>query len=323
MAFPHKLVTRGAWLASGVVLVLVIARRLESDGRQPVPRVDVPSPPAAVRAPRPTRAVVSAGDRVAAEDIILSLTRVGNGENRVEGFTLKRPMHVRVLALGEALGGQLYDYGAILDAKTRKTVWAMDLAHTEHAGGADKNRMEDEVVSLDPGSYLVYYVTDDSHSYDDWNSAEPDYPALWGITLISEDGPVDRKVVLPYDDGENDAVLARIVGVGDDADLERRFTLDRTSDVRVYAIGEGDDDEMYDYAWIEDARTGHVVWRMTYGDTEHAGGAQKNRLFDRTVHLPAGEYRVRYQSDDSHSFGDWNEDAPRDPFSYGVTVFRQ
>jgi hypothetical protein len=321
MAFPHKLVTRGAWLASGAVLVLVIARRVESDGRQPVPQADEP-PPTHVRAPAPTRAVVSAGDRVDAKDIIVSLTMVGDDENRVEGFTLTRPMDVRVLALGEESSGQLYDYGAILDAKTRKTVWAMKVGKTEHAGGANKNRMEDEIVSLDAGSYLVYYVTDDSHSYDDWNDDAPDYPALWGITLISMDGPVDRKVVRPYDDRENDAVLARIVGVGDDEDLERRFTLDKTSDVRVYAIGEGDDDEMYDYAWIEDARTQHVVWRMTYADTEHAGGAQKNRLFDGTLRLPAGEYCVRYQSDDSHSFGDWNADAPRDPFSYGVTIFR-
>ena len=61
---------------------------------------------------------------------------------------------------------------------------------------------------------------------------------------------------------------------------------------------------------------------MTYRETEHAGGARKNRLFDRAIRLQAGQYTLVYQSDDSHSFGDWNSEAPDDPFYYGVTVFR-
>jgi hypothetical protein len=227
-----------------------------------------------------------------------------------------------VLALGEALDGQLYDYGTILDATTRKPVWKMTLADTHHAGGHDKNRMVDEVIALDAGSYLVQYVTDDSHSYEDWNADAPSYPALWGITVLSTKGPVDRDAVRPYDDGANDAVVARVVGVGDNEYHEQWFTLEETTEVRIYAIGEGQDGEMYDYAWIEDAG-GNVLWRMTYPETDHAGGAQKNRIIDAVLRVPAGEYRLVYQTDDSHSFEDWNMAAPVDPYSYGVTLFRQ
>ena len=66
---------------------------------------------------------------------------------------------------------------------------------------------------------------------------------------------------------------------------------------------------MVDYGWIEDAKSGRRVWEMTYRMTEHAGGAKKNRRFDGVIRLPAGEYVLRYETDGSHSFGDWNADA--------------
>ncbi len=316
MAFPHSLITRTAWFVSAVVAVTLISKTLGKDDRRSerTTRVTV----ARERAPK----MVPARARLDTENIILSLTMLGDDESVVEGFTLTRPMEVRVLALGEALNGQLYDYGTILDATTRTPVWQMELHDTHHAGGADKNRMVDEVISLDAGSYLVHYVTDGSHSYEDWNAAAPSYPALWGITVLSPHGPVDRDVVRPYDDEDNDAVVARIVGVGDHELHEQWFTLEQDAEVMVYAIGEGGASGMSDYAWIEDAG-GEVVWRMAYSDTDHAGGAQKNRVFDGILRIPAGEYRLVYQTDDSHSFGDWNAAAPEDPYSYGVTIFRR
>ncbi len=316
MAFPHSLVTRTAWFVSAVVAVTLISRELRKDDRPSERTTRV----AVARGRAPQRAPARA--RVDTENIILSLTMLGDDATVVEGFTLTRPMEVRVLALGEALNGRLYDYGTILDANNREPVWKMELHDTHHAGGHDKNRMVDDVISLDAGSYLVRYVTDGSHSYEDWNAAAPSYPELWGITVLSPHGPVDRDVVRPYDDRNNDAVVARIVGVRDDELHERWFTLEQDAEVRVYAIGEGGAGEMYDYAWIEDAG-GNVVWRMAYSDTDHAGGAQKNRVFDRILRISAGEYRLVYQSDDSHSFGDWNAAAPEDTYSYGVTIFRR
>lgn len=117
------------------------------------------------------------------------------------------------------------------------------------------------------------------------------------------------------------AVVARLVRVGDDEDLRERFSLERDSRIRVYALGEGTFGELHDYGWIEDAATGRVVWRMTYRQTENAGGAEKNRVVDEILELPAGEYVLRYRSDDSHSFEDWNQAAPPDGENYGVTLF--
>jgi len=108
--------------------------------------------------------------------------------------------------------------------------------------------------------------------------------------------------------------------VGDNEDEGERFTLESNGKVRVYAIGEGQDGEMHDFAWIEKAGSGRVVWEMTYRMTDHAGGARKNRVFNDAISLDAGEYVVKYVSDGSHSFQRWNASPPSDVMNWGVTV---
>jgi hypothetical protein len=38
-------------------------------------------------------------------------------------------------------------------------------------------------ITLEPGDYEVYFETDDSHSFNDWNAAKPRNPGMWGITI--------------------------------------------------------------------------------------------------------------------------------------------
>jgi hypothetical protein len=61
---------------------------------------------------------------------------------------------------------------------------------------------------------------------------------------------------------------------------------------------------------------------MRFEDTEPAGGAEKNRVFEGTITLPAGSYVVHYTSDGSHSYNSFNDDPPDDPIAWGITVFR-
>jgi hypothetical protein len=260
---------------------------------------------------------------VPAEETIVSLTGVGHDQVRSEGFTLRKPMDVRVYALGEGRDGEMFDYGWIVDVGTRQRVWTMRYADTEHAGGADKNRLFDGALRLEAGSYLVYYKTDGSHSADDWNGAAPAEGQYWGISVFPASRKLDRAAVAPFERGRgpNDAVLAELPRLGNDERARASFRLDRETTVRIYSLGEGDG-EMYDYAWLEDARTRRVVWEMTYRTTEHAGGARKNRVFDGQLRLGPGEYVLRYQSDGSHAYGGWNADPPDDPESWGVTVFK-
>lgn len=110
--------------------------------------------------------------------------------------------------------------------------------------------------------------------------------------------------------------------VGDRESRARGFTLNRPMDVRIYALGEGVGREMADYGWIEDAKAGRTVWEMTYRTTEPTGGAEKNRRFNGTVTLPAGEYVLRFETDGSHAFGSWNANPPDDPDVWDITLYR-
>ncbi|HEX8564244.1 MAG TPA: serine hydrolase [Pyrinomonadaceae bacterium] len=112
------------------------------------------------------------------------------------------------------------------------------------------------------------------------------------------------------DDLAGKTALAQIVRVPNDADKTVEFSLNQSISVRIFAAGEGDNGQMYDYGWIENAETGKPVWEMKSSETAHAGGASKNRKVDVVITLPAGKYRLRYKSDDSHSFDNWNAMPP-------------
>lgn len=114
--------------------------------------------------------------------------------------------------------------------------------------------------------------------------------------------------------------LAEIVRVPDNADQTAEFTVLQEQSVRVFAIGEGQTGEMFDYGWIEDEKTSKRVWEMKQPETKPAGGAPKNRLIDVSVTLPAGKYKLRYKSDDSHSFDTWNAFPPAINF-WGIALY--
>ena len=252
---------------------------------------------------------------------IVSLTEVGDNELRKEGFTLRRPMDVRVYALGEGAtrGEELNDYAWIVDATSRRRVWSMRYEDTEDAGGATKNRLYDGTLHLDAGSYIVYYKSDGSHSFEKWNDGPPAESRYWGVSLFPASGPLDRSAIAQFESRPSNAI-AELVRVRSNRHPHALFTLDRATAVRVVAIGEGTGGEMDDYGWIENAETGDTVWEMTYRGTTNAGGARKNRLFDGTVNLPAGRYELRYETDGSHAYGDWNDDPPDDPEGWGITL---
>lgn len=114
--------------------------------------------------------------------------------------------------------------------------------------------------------------------------------------------------------------LAKISEVADNEDKAADFTLARETSVRIFAQGEGDGGQMFDYGWIENAETGKAVWEMKAADTTHAGGAEKNRKVDATLSLPAGRYRLHYRSDESHSFDNWNATPPEINF-WGIALY--
>ncbi len=117
-------------------------------------------------------------------------------------------------------------------------------------------------------------------------------------------------------------VIAQIVQVLDNEDKSVAFNLASSQDVRIFAIGEGQGGEMFDYGWIEDVDKNSRVWEMKEARTAHAGGAGKNRTVDVVITLPAGNYKLRYKSDDSHAFDHWNS-LPPDINFWGIAVYKK
>ena len=264
---------------------------------------------------------------------VVDLTRARDNDVLERTFKVDKEGDVLVYALGEwdDSNDDFADRGWITRTGSRDVVWEMTGRDTRQAGGAQKNRQFQGLVHLPAGDYVAHYETDDSHSYERWNSGAPWDRDAWGLALYPGRGMTAKNFqagsLVRGDDGDPSArnekpadALVSITRVRDGEHERDTFTLAQQGRVHVYAVGEGVDGDMADYAWIEAKKSGDVVWEMTWRNTKYAGGARKNRQFDGNVLLDAGTYEVHYVTDGSHSYGDWNDRRPNDPGAWGVTV---
>ena len=175
---------------------------------------------------------------------------VGDYAYKEKSFEVTKPTSIRIYAIGEGRSGDMFDYGWISDANTGEIVWKMRYRDTQHAGGASKNRLFQGVIELKPGQYIVHYQTDDSHSYEEWNSRPPQDPEMYGISIYPMNDRENIKFI-PRQAIKSNDILAQLTKIGDEEHVRKQFQLDRTTRIRIMCIGEGDWDEMYDYGWIE------------------------------------------------------------------------
>ncbi len=257
------------------------------------------------------------------DPFVLKMNKAKNNAYLSQGFTLKKDMKIRVLSEGESSGDfDMADYGWIVNTDTHITVWEFTQRKGQYAGGGEKNRIVNQEIDLPKGNYTAYFVTDDSHAFGDWNVAPPLVPELWGLSILVDKDKDSFVLTDAQSASSNSQILAEIVRVQDDERIKKSFSLDKETKVRIFAIGEGDNGDLVDLGWIKNSSTDKIVWEMTYRTSERAGGAEKNRLFDGTIILPAGDYTVYYETDGSHSYRNWNDTPPYDQEHYGITVYR-
>ena len=260
------------------------------------------------------------GEAEKSDHFSLKLTKARDDDYMSQAFKLEKDMDVRIYSIGErANRGDMADYGWIINMDNHEKVWEFKERYSEYAGGADKNRMINEEIRLEEGNYIAYYVTDGSHSYRDWNDSPPMLPHLYGLIIYAEENEYFK--LTDAEDIKDKNLVSQILRIRNNDYERQHFTLEEDTKVRIYAIGEGDGGDMYDYGWIKDRDTGRIVWEMTYRKTEHAGGARKNRMFDGTILLPKGDYTLYFESDGSHSYRSWNSSAPHDQENYGISVY--
>lgn len=255
------------------------------------------------------------------ENVVVRIDRVGDGEFRAEGFRLRHAADFCARGLGEwdKSNDRFLDFGWIEDAYTLQTVWSMAGKPGVYAAGEARNRLVQDRVQLAPGAYRVCYVSDEAHSFAGWSNYPPYDPEAWGLALRGING-FSPDWVEPMKEDEGDRAIVRLAPLRDDQSRTVRFKVSERMQVKLIAVGEGDDDEMNDYGWLQREPGGETVWEMRYRDTTNAGGSAKNRREERVLTLEPGDYALHFETDDSHAFGSWNTSPPDDPQLWGVTL---
>ena len=116
--------------------------------------------------------------------------------------------------------------------------------------------------------------------------------------------------------------VASIIKIGEQKLLESEFEIFDSSKVLIVGVGEGQSDleNMYDYGWLEDADK-NIIWGMhKYRNSFHFQGGIKNRILTQTLQLKKGKYKLKFQSDVGHSYGNFNVLAPKDSTLWGIQL---
>jgi len=116
--------------------------------------------------------------------------------------------------------------------------------------------------------------------------------------------------------------VASFLKVGEQQNLSKTITIEKATNVLIVNGGEGRVflKNNFDYGWLEDNK-GDMIWGADLVDsTFYLGGGVKNRLKISVLKLKPGEYKLRYISDQGHSYGNWNVEAPKDSLLWGIQV---
>jgi ligand-binding sensor domain-containing protein/serine phosphatase RsbU (regulator of sigma subunit) len=117
-------------------------------------------------------------------------------------------------------------------------------------------------------------------------------------------------------------IVTKITEVGDYQDLTKEFNLKKQTEVMIVSTGEGLlANGMLDYGWLQDSKSDTLWSQKDYLKSFYLNGDYKNRITIGLISLKEGNYKLRYLSDDSHSYGKWNADAPIDSSWWGIHVF--
>lgn len=277
---------------------------------------------------------------------------VGPSERHEARLSVTRLTPVRIVATGEFVGDTGYDYATLVRLGTdggEETRWRQQRRGSKHAGGEDRNRRSTHAALLSPGEYAFRYVSDGSWDCSDFGSRGPT-DGVWGAAIYAI-GAADAGMVrvaestpgaptpaaapalaapasVDEETFEGDApwgeLLVDLTRAGQRRIVTDAFLLDRPGTVRIIALGELLPGEALDYAEIAPIGVVQPLWSMTRENTRPAGGAAKNRLFDGTLDLPAGEYVVRFMTNAAHDYyNGFDAPPPPAPWRWGIRVWRQ
>ena len=122
------------------------------------------------------------------------------------------------------------------------------------------------------------------------------------------------------------AIVQSILKVGNSQNLTKDFSIKEPGKYLCVSVGEGTllfgEETNSDYGWLENQK-GDTIWTAQSAfKTYYLGGTIKNVISADIVNLVPGSYKLRYVSDDSHSYGHWNAAPPPDSALWGIQVIK-
>ena len=133
--------------------------------------------------------------------VLSSILSVGADIDEADTFYVDTNTTVLINAMGEGRAlyasrviNKLSDKGWLEKAETGDLCWKFEYKTSLYAGGAQKNRVQSEIVNLQPGKYVLRYQTDGSHHYGSWNNDPPDRPGSWGIEVLALENDQIREI---------------------------------------------------------------------------------------------------------------------------------
>ncbi len=148
---------------------------------------------------------------------------------------------------------------------------------------------------------------------------------ITGIYSVDNRLYPDRLMNLIRSKENSHSVLQSILKVGNDKNITKQLTINKPDNYLIISAGEGtrvQSPHNFDYGWLEN-KNGDTVWSArNYYKSFYLGGNSKNRIVVGMIKLVPGIYKLRYISDDSHSYGHWNAAPPPDSALWGIQVIK-
>ena len=269
---------------------------------------------------------------------IASLLEAGDNEDFSITMTVNASLPIVVYSMGELRSDDSkYDYGSIYKEGRSTPIWEMSYSNSRLAGGDELNREAMAILTLEPGTYYVKYVSDGTHSFDDWNKSRPNNSERWGVAVFPVDAQtfdastVEVKPTRPDWMSESETetldalgdVIVRHDKLAGDVTVDDLIKLESETSIVIVALGEISSSSSYDWGWIERLPTQEKVWEMTFQNTVQAGEDPINRRFYGTITLEPGEYAVHFETDLSHHFGDFGDKVPTNGSDWGITLYKK
>ena len=109
--------------------------------------------------------------------------------------------------------------------------------------------------------------------------------------------------------------ISSILQVGNNVNLTKTFTIDKTTSALIVTMGEAG----CDYGWLENVK-GEIIKGKNYNNTVCAGGKASYQIRVVIDTLLEGSYRLHYISDPQQSYNDWINSQPDYPDFWGIQV---